>query len=373
MDDNKARLEDDSGNPKELAFQAQEAQFQAIVASFPAGLLGVDSTGAIRLVNDTLEEMFGYSRDELLGEPVELLICSDQRAAHTTQVQDYIACPHTKIMGTRPDLTGVRKDGTTIPLEIGLRPVVGGGEIAVLAAISDLTWRKNIEAELRRSNQELEEFAYIASHDLQEPLRMVSSFAELLGKEYAEAFDQQGKQWLQYLAEGASRMRMLVRDLLSYSRVGRSEVRLEQVDMNVLVQEVLSDLSIAISESKAHIEVGELPTCRGDASQLRLLIQNLLANAIKFQPPAQAPRIELSAEDRATFTLFHIRDNGIGIESDYFEKIFQIFQGLHMREEYEGTGLGLAICKRVVLRHGGELWVESTPGEGSVFSFKLPK
>lgn len=226
---------------------------------------------------------------------------------------------------------------------------------------------------LARSNAELEQFAYVASHDLREPLRMVTSFVQLIEQKYQDKLDADGTQYIRFVVDGARRMDGLINDLLEYARVGTHAKEFTAVDCNAAVQVALKNLDVAIRENHAAITVaGLLPTVEGDDVQLTQLFQNLIANGIKFRRADEPPRIEIAAVRDRNEWVFSVRDNGIGIEPKFFERIFVIFQRLHARDEYSGTGIGLAVCKKIVERHGGRIWVESEPGQGSTFYFILP-
>lgn len=225
--------------------------------------------------------------------------------------------------------------------------------------------------ELERSNQELQQFAYVASHDLQEPLRMVSSYLQLLERRYRDRLDQDAKEFIAFAVDGAKRMQSLINDLLAYSRVGTRGKEFRPVELDEIMLQVRNNLKIAIQEQAAEVACDPLPQVQGDDTQLLQLFQNLVGNAIKFHGE-QKPRIRIQAERYNGAWQFSVRDNGIGIDPQYAERIFLIFQRLHNRDEYPGTGIGLAICKRIVERHGGRIWVDSQPGEGSTFYFTLP-
>jgi signal transduction histidine kinase len=226
--------------------------------------------------------------------------------------------------------------------------------------------------EVQRSNRELEQFAYVASHDLQEPLRMVSSYTQLLAESYKNQLDDKAHKFIHYAVDGAVRMQLLINDLLAYSRIGTKGKPLEPTDAHAVLGEVISNLKMYIDEAKAIITNDELPEVRADDSQLVQLFQNLISNAIKFKGEA-VPRVHVSARDEGQEWLFSVRDNGIGIEQEYADKVFVIFQRLHTKEEYPGSGIGLAICKKIVERHGGRIWFESVVGKGTTFYFTLPK
>jgi light-regulated signal transduction histidine kinase (bacteriophytochrome) len=260
----------------------------------------------------------------------------------------------------------------------GVRLIMNGKKYFVGVG-TDITERKRAEdklrgalAELERSNNDLEHFASIASHDLQEPLRMVASYTQLLAERYEGQLDEKAKKYITYAVDGAIRMQQLVNDLLAYSRISTRGKPIENTDSHSILGEVISNLSAMIEEGKAIVTNDELPMVRADASQLVQLFQNLLVNAIKFRGK-DFPRVHVSARDEGRKWVFSVRDNGIGIDQQYADRIFVIFQRLHTRQEYSGTGIGLAVCKRIVERHGGKIWFESEPGKGSTFFFSVQK
>jgi light-regulated signal transduction histidine kinase (bacteriophytochrome) len=224
---------------------------------------------------------------------------------------------------------------------------------------------------LKERNKDLEQFAYVASHDLQEPLRMVSSFLQLLERRFGTDLDPTAQEYIHYAVDGAQRMQGLIRDLLSYSRIGTHGRPLEPTSSEEAFETAMQDLRVAIEEADAHVTRDALPVVCGDRAQLAQLFQNLLSNAIKFRGKGPA-EVHISAEPAGTHWEFRVRDRGIGIAPEHAERIFQIFQRLHTRDDYEGTGIGLAICKKIVERHGGRIWVESEPGQGTTFHFTLP-
>jgi light-regulated signal transduction histidine kinase (bacteriophytochrome) len=227
-------------------------------------------------------------------------------------------------------------------------------------------------ASLLHSNRELEQFAYVASHDLQEPLRAVNSYAQLIARKYQGNLDAKADKYIGYIMEGATRMQQLINDLLDFSRVGTRGKELKPTDCEAVLSQVRDNLKVAIAESNAVVTHEPLPTVMGDETQLIQLLQNLISNAIKFRRE-EPPRVHVSAVQREKEWAFEVRDNGIGMESEYFERIFMIFQRLHSRSEYPGNGIGLANCKKIVDRHGGCIWVESMPGVGTTFHFTIPQ
>jgi len=220
---------------------------------------------------------------------------------------------------------------------------------------------------LQRSNKELERFAYIASHDLQEPLRKVQAFGDRLGKKYADVLGENGLMYLERMQDASARMRVLIQDLLSYSRVTSKEEPFESIDLNVIVKNVISDLEIRIEETKAKVTVDELPRIKADPLQMRQLFQNLVGNALKFQREGATPVIDINFEEQNGKLLISVKDNGVGFDKQYAEKVFEVFQRLHGRSEFEGTGMGLAIVRKIVERHGGTISAESKENEGATF------
>ena len=356
-----------------------EGRYRGLLEAAPDAMVVVNQRGAIVLLNVQAEKQFGYHRDELLGQQVtniipegfaERLVADALRSAEEALAQQ---------IGTGIELSGLRKDGSAFPLELMLSPLGSGDQILVTAAIRDISKRKIAEAELletvqdlKRSNEELEQFAYIASHDLQEPLRMVASYTQLLSRRYAGKLDSDADDFIAFAVDGAKRMQRLIQDLLEYSRVGTKGQVLSNVSGEKALGLALRNLRGAIESSDAVVTHYPLPEVLGDELQLVQLFQNLVGNAIKYRSQDLPPRIHVSFDRSgpAEYT-FSVSDNGLGIESQYFERVFGMFQRLHGREEFEGTGIGLAICRKIVERHGGKISVESELGQGSTFRFAL--
>lgn len=263
--------------------------------------------------------------------------------------------------------------------ELGLRHMLlnarrleasGEGQPLILLAILDVTERIQTQRDLERSNQELERFAYVASHDLQEPLRMVASYTRLLARRYEGRLDERADKYIRYAAEGAERMKTLIQDLLAYSRVGTQAGDPVPTDPDRVLDEVVRDFALRIRETGARLKREPLPRVRVDPGQLRQLFQNLLENAFKFSD-GKPPEVQITGSRDGAWTRITVQDAGVGIDPEYFERVFLVFQRLHGRD-IEGTGIGLALCRRIVEHHGGRLWVESEPGRGATFHFTLP-
>jgi len=355
-----------------------EAKYRGLLEAAPDAMVVVDQSGEIVLLNAQAENQFGYHRDELLGQKMtniipegfaERIIADALRSTEDALAQQ---------IGTGIELNALRKDGSAFPIEIMLSPLRNADGILVTAAIRNITVRKKAEAhlldkveELNRSNEELEQFAYIASHDLQEPLRMVASYTQLIARRYKGKLDSDADEFIDFAVDGAKRMQRLIQDLLAYSRVGTQGKSMVNISSEAALQLAIRNLAGSIRASGALVTYGSLPFICADEMQLTQLFQNLVGNAIKYQKPG-IPEIHISAVcSGGSKWMFSVKDNGLGIEPQYFDRIFGMFQRLHKREEFEGTGIGLAICKKIVERHGGAITVESQPGEGSTFHFAL--
>lgn len=489
-----------------------EKRFQALLESAPDAMVIVNSEGKLQLVNDQFEKVFGYSRQEILGKKVEVLMPERFHQSHNLFRSDYFKSPEIRPMGKEVNLFGIRKNGEEFPVEISISPIETESGMVVCAVVRDITERKNAENKLKKSeafkqkvldlspsgiyiydqdlgynvytntqyteltgytledinamsqeeffalfhpedqpkiaehmgelatakygeifkieyrfktadgrwiwclswdavferdqqekprqfmgafmditdqkeaqqalkqsnrkleiaNKELKDFAYIASHDLQEPLRVISSFLELLKKRYGEKLEEKGKEYIERTVNASNRMKVLINDLLEFSRVDSRGGKFVDTDMVQIVEEVKEDLHLMMVESGATVSFEKLPKILADPTQMKQLMQNLIENAIKFRQKDQRPIVNISAKKQGNLIKFTVQDNGIGIEKEFHDRIFTVFQRLHSREHYKGTGIGLAICKKIVERHGGSIWVESEPGKGSNFNFNLP-
>ena len=362
--------------------QQAETKYRTLLQTTDQGIYVVDRESRCQFINRSAVLLLGFEAEEILGRNTHDLI-HHTRADGTAYPYD--ACPvcHTLLTGKglRSDNEIFwRREGTSFPVEYSLQPIVQGGAVTgAVIAFTDITQRRQAElkvqeiaAALERSNKELEQFAYVASHDLQEPLRMVASYVQLLARRYTDKLDADANDFINFAVDGAKRMQTLINDLLAYSRVGTRNKPLTPTDCELVLQDALNNLQMAIAESDAIITHDTLPVVHGDNVQLAQLFQNLLSNAIKFRHHGETPQIHIGAERRAAEWVLSVRDNGIGMDLQHAGRIFQIFQRLHTRDEYPGTGIGLAVCKKIVERHGGHIWVDSKPDQGSTFLFTFP-
>jgi PAS domain S-box-containing protein len=355
-----------------------EERFRQVVEASPSGMIMTDTAGKIVLVNAETERLLGYGRAELIGKPIEMLVPSRIQGEHVRFRGAFHKHPEARSMGSGRDLHIVRKDGTELPVEIGLNPIHTPEGTMVLSAIIDISERNRAvqslteqREELQRSNADLEQFAYVASHDLQEPLRMVATYTELLAERYHGNLDERADKYIGYAVDGAKRMQQLVKELLAYSRVSSQAKPPAAVNTEALVRDILGGLKVAIDESGAEIVCEQLPEVRADQAQLGQVFQNLIGNALKFRAE-RAPQIHIGGERSNGKCMFRVEDNGIGLDKQYGDRVFQMFQRLHERGRYEGSGIGLAIAKKIVERHGGRIWFESEPGNGATFFFTMP-
>lgn len=322
-------------------------------------------------VNPRAVDMIGAAREQIIGAVCHQFICPAQKGK----------CPITDL-GMRVDNSErimLTAKGVRVPIIKSVIPITINNRHYLLESIFDISNLKAAEAEIQkktdelaRSNLELQQFAYIASHDLQEPLRAISGFTELLAKRYQGQLDERADKYISFITEGSLRMQQMIQDLLSYSRVQTQAHEFAKTDSKAALDRALGNLRVAIQKSNASITNDPLPEIIAEGDQIALVFQNLIGNAIKYQRPQVTPVIHISAQKGEKDWLFSVADNGIGIDEKYADRLFKIFQRLHTRDEYPGTGIGLAICKRIIERHGGTIWLKSRPGEGTTFYFTIP-
>jgi PAS domain S-box-containing protein len=354
--------------------QTLQRRYEMILNSAGEGICGLDLEGKTSFVNPTVAKLTGWPIEELIGKTERELFGRNGSDRHAGSA------------GLNPgEQMFHRKDGTCFPVEFVRTPITENGRvIGSVLVFKDITGRKQVEdtlsqkaAELARSNAELEQFAFVASHDLQEPLRKIQAFGDRLKVKCEVTQSPETHDYLERMQNAAARMRTLINDLLAFSRVIRSSEPFAPVDLAAVTKEVLGDLEVRMENTGARVEVEELPTIEADPMQMRQLLLNLIGNALKFQPPGGTPVVKIFARSlsmplRGQCCEISIQDNGIGFDEKYLDRIFAVFQRLHGRNEYEGTGVGLAVCRRIVDRHGGTIIAKSKPGQGATFMVTLP-
>jgi PAS domain S-box-containing protein len=360
-------------------------RFQAITAARASSeildtmadaLFVIDTEARVRVINDAVHTLFGYTDSEILGKTIDTLEYVDLEASISRTLRDMLRRAPIR----DEERVFRRKGGERIDVSISVSPLherdMEGG--AVLIA-RDIRGRKRAEEELRaftvklqQSNRELEDFAYVASHDLQEPLRKIQAFGDRLKARYAEALTGEGVDYLNRMQSAAGRMQSLINDLLVFSRITTKAQPFAPVDVGAIAREVVHDLEVRIHQSGGEVIIGELPALDADAVQMRQLLQNLVGNGLKFHKPDVPPRVEVSGNAANGHVQIVVTDNGIGFDEKYADRIFTMFERLHGRGAYEGTGIGLAICRKIAQRHGGDIRAYSSPGEGARFVVTLP-
>ena len=350
-----------------------EDQLRAVLETAPDAMVIIDDTGTITLVNQQAEAMFDYKRSELIGQPVEILIPDHLRRRHEGYRGGYFDKPRRREMGIGLELSGRRRNGSTFPVEISLGPLDTERGRWATAAIRDLSERKRVE-QLEVSHKQMEQFAYAASHDLKAPLRNIVSLIEMLQEDMQNLdLPDHIAETLTLISTNTGRMHSLVQDLLEFSRVDRHERNFQPTDLNALLDEICQLIASDIEAANANISYQNLPTIPVDPTLMRQLLQNLLTNAIKFQPKNNQPAITISCDSTAQGWEIAVADNGVGISPEYRDQVFQVFARLHDLQEYEGNGIGLAICQKIVDIHHGRIWVEDNQPQGTVFHFTVAK
>ncbi len=376
--------------------------WEAVLRTAVDPIIIIDEAGVMVHVNEATEQLFGYSSEQLIGRNVSLLMPEPHRTAHDGYLTDYLATGEANIIGIGREIEGLRADGTIVPMALAVSEIKLDGHSWFTGILHDLTQRREVEAELRlakqgleervrertaqleesmvelaRSNRDLEQFAYIASHDLQAPLRNVRQGIELLDEHLAESlgqhFDEEANQLRELTVAAVLRMEEMIRGLLSYSRLDRTgDPRRDPIDLRTLAEEVIDQMRPELARIGGTVDVEKLPTIDGDEIQLRQLLQNLVENALKYRDQDRPLHLTLTAR-QADDGMWQVSvgDNGIGIDPDQRNRIFELFRRAH--PGYEGVGLGLAICQRIVERHGGDIWVEAAPDGGSIFHFTVPE
>ncbi len=355
-------------------------QLQAVLTTAVDGIISIDNKGIVQSFNPAAQRMFGYMAEEVVGANVRMLMPEPYQSEHDSYITHYRDTQQAKIIGIGREVSGKRKNGEIFPLDLAVSEMQVNEEQKFVGIVRDITERKQAEQEvsfmigkLTRSNEELARFAYVASHDLREPLRMVTNFTAMLQKYYENKLDDKAQEYIQYAADGARRMQALIDDLLTYARLDAESLKMEVVEGQQVFEHVCTNLAELIHETGAVVDSDNLPTISTNPSRLVQLLQNLVANGIKYQAENNKPEIHVSIDTLDEVWQFAVQDNGIGIKPEYHKKIFEPFQRLHGKHEYSGTGIGLSVCRKIVDSLGGQIWLESEPGQGSTFYFTLPK
>ncbi len=360
-----------------LALERSRKRLADILAIAHEPIISLDYQFRIRFFNPAAQKIFLYSAESIIGEPLLRLFCEEDKKPLENKLHEFTTSTDISF-SFESDLRCMKANRETFLVELSLSKLNIGDEILYTLILRDITERKKAaeararwSAELERSNADLEHFAYNVSHDLQEPLRMLASYTRLVKQEYESVLDKRGNEFLGFAIDGATRLQKMIRDLLTYARVGRPGIQLMQVDCNKILNEICLDLSGLIGATGATVEKDHLPCVLGNEIELRQIFQNLLVNALKFHGK-ETPHIHVGCIEQEDSWQFFVKDNGIGIEPRFKERIFGLFQRLHTQEAYDGTGIGLALCRKIIDNLGGKIWVDSQAGEGSTFSFSVP-
>ena len=375
----------------EAAVVQREQQLSQIIYSALDAVVGMDADGAITSWNPQAERTFGWSHDEVIGKPISHVIIPERyRKAHAEGILRFLKDGASKQLGSRIELTALHRHGHEFDVELAVTAHEVGESHIFTAFITDITERKRARElleqrvvertrelevanqDLEVANQDLEAFSYSVSHDLRAPLRAIRGFSDILLEESADRLDAEGRRVLGVVAESAATMTTLIDDLLRFSRMSRHSLAVAALDMNGVVASVMSEIEGQFEETEREVSIGSLPPARGDLALIRQVWVNLLSNAFKFSGSRDVVRIQVDGRAEGEESVYSVKDNGAGFDMAHAEKLFTVFERLHLRGEYEGTGVGLSIVKRIVERHGGRVWAEGKVDEGATFWFTLP-
>jgi len=360
---------------------AHDIPLSTVLNTVLDGIITIDQTGSIRSFNRAAERIFGYESQEVIGRNVNMLMPEPYHSAHDGYVHHYLATGEKKVIGSGREVSGKRKSGTTFPMELGVNEMQIEGRQLFVGMVRDITERKEAEAaihdyveKLKRSNQELDDFAYIASHDLKEPIRGLSNNALFLLEDYADKLDESAQKRLQRMTYLCKRMEQLIEDLLYFSRLGRQDLAVQNIDLNQVIGDIELMMESTLQEAHAQIVLPhKLPMIICDVPRVTEVFRNLITNAVKYNTCAQKLiEIGITATSNDEVPVFYVKDNGIGIDAQFHQDIFRIFKRLNEEDDnVKGSGVGLTFVKKIIERHGGKIWLESEPGIGTSFFFTL--
>jgi PAS domain S-box-containing protein len=362
-----------------------ERRFESLVESSPDAILIVDAAGKIEIVNAQTEKLFGYQRGELSGRPVEIVLPKGLHASEKAPPRETSQSARLWAFGTEPDLCGRRKNGSEFPAEVTLSSLQMGAGSVISAVIRDISSRRAAEEEISKlnaalqrkvdelgfMNKELESFSYSVSHDLRAPVRHVDGFARILAEEFAAQLPDEAMHYLDRIVRAAGQMGTLIDDLLALAHLGRKEVSLRKASLDDLAKSAVAGLPPEVEQRAIEWKIGQLGEVQCDPGLMKLVFHNLLSNAAKFTRTREAAVVEVGKREAGGGAVYFVRDNGVGFDPKYADKLFGVFQRLHHQDDFEGTGIGLATVRRIIQRHGGEVWAESEPGCGATFSFSI--
>jgi PAS domain S-box-containing protein len=369
----------------EEALKGNEERFRGMAEAAEDAIISADQEGRITFFNHGAERVFGHASGMMIGKPLTAIMPERFRDAHRAGLKRFLATGEARVIGKTVELVGMKSDGSEFPLELSLSSWKADKGIFFTGILRDITERKQAEEEVRKlnehlnlraieletANKELEAFSYSVSHDLRAPLRAVDGFSRILLQKHGAALPPDAKRYQHLICENAQQMGRLIDDLLSFSRLSRQPLKRQPVDPRHIVDEALQHLSRESDNGQAQISVGKLPACQADPALLKQVYVNLISNAIKYSRKRAGARIEIGCKDDNGPPTYFVRDNGVGFEMKYADKLFGVFQRLHRAEEYEGTGVGLAIVQRIVNRHGGRVWADAAIDKGATFYFTL--
>ncbi|HEY3145989.1 MAG TPA: PAS domain S-box protein, partial [Dongiaceae bacterium] len=369
----------------ERHLRASEARFRDLLESAPDAVLITDAHGTIQLVNAQTELLFGYPREELVGQKIEMLVPERYRGKHIGHREGYVGEARTRPMGAGLELYGLRKDGSQFPVSIGLSPTRTDRGLTVFCDVRDITDQRAIETEIQNLNRrleqdntelvavnkELEAFSYSVSHDLRAPLRAIDGFSQALIEDAGPLLNGEHRSHLDRVRQAAQRMGVLIDDLIKLARVSRADMKIDEVDVTATARQIVIGLQDSEPARQAEFVIAPNLKAKGDPRLLQVALENLLSNSWKFTAPRSLARIEVGKVNMDGQTTYFVRDNGVGFDMSYASKMFGAFQRFHDAREFAGTGIGLATVQRIIHKHGGRIWGRSQPGDGATFFFTL--